>query len=97
MFGVKNCYKPREPDFLGKLYWGLFGQKGLKWPERGVYIKFFDKNCHLIFLKIMENEPCSYLCSSSPGKVLVLELLPKILFPMGQKTSARYLITVLSR
>ena len=45
-----------------------------------VFILFFDKNCHLIFLKI-KMKYCYLFCISNPisGKISVLELLPKIL------------------
>ena len=73
-----------KPDLLGKFPFSHIWANGApKWakngPKRG-FILFFDKTCHLILLKTVEDERLLH-GSSSPisNKILFLGLLPKML------------------
>ena len=54
MLGV-NCQKLIELDFWWKfIIWSYLGTRGQKW--RKMRFRNFDKNCHFVFLKVVEKE-----------------------------------------
>ena len=101
ILAISNFKKMNEPDLLGKFpfshIWASFSpiEMGQKWPQKWVYI-IFDKICHLILLKIVENGRLLHgLIVQAPylTKPFFLGDCPKCSIPIGLHDSSKCIIS----